>query len=162
VHYQDLWKNKQRKYQQDSYMISCTSTKDGVALYSQQTGRTVGWRGASGPVSLLWLTWITFHLPSEGVSSLQTEYSLERVSQYLLWLLDTYTNTTCSNNRNQYYKATWILPSTKSSKGSATFSAITHSIMMILWWQMVQLVCHVVCSKGFVPGNGSTATKNRS
>jgi hypothetical protein len=73
-------------------------------------------------------------IPSEEVSSLRTEYGLERVSRYLVWVLDTYTNATCSNNRNRSYKATWILPSAKSSKGSATFSASTRSIITILLW----------------------------
>jgi hypothetical protein len=69
---------------------------------------------------------------SEEVSSLRTEYGLERVSRYLVWVLDIYTNTTYSNNRNRYYKATWTLPSAKSSKGSATFSASIRSMMTIL------------------------------
>jgi hypothetical protein len=71
-------------------------------------------------------------IPSEEVSSLRTEYGLERVSRYLVWVLDTYTNATCLNNRNRYYKATWILPLAKSSKRSATFSASTRSMMTIL------------------------------
>jgi hypothetical protein len=42
---------------------------------------------------------------SEEVLSLRAEYGLERVSKHLVWELDIYTNTTYSNNRNQYHKA---------------------------------------------------------
>ena len=72
-------------------------------------------------------------IPSEEVSSLQAEYGLEKVSRYLVWVLDT-TDVTCSNNRNRYHKAAWILPSTESSKGSVTFSASAYSVMTILLW----------------------------
>jgi hypothetical protein len=69
---------------------------------------------------------------SEEVSSLQAEYGLEKVSRYLVWVLDTYTDTICSNNRNRYYKAAWILPSTELLKGSVTFLASIYSVITIL------------------------------
>ena len=72
--------------------------------------------------------------PSEEVSSLRAEYGLEKVSRYLVWVLDTYTDATCSNNRNRYHKAACILPSTESLKGSVTFLASTRSVMTILLW----------------------------
>jgi len=76
------------------------------------------------------------------VSDLSTEFWLDTAQtmdvqpdlsskQYLVWVLDTYTDITCSNNRNQYYKAAWIPPLTESSKALAIFSASTRSAMTI-------------------------------
>ena len=64
----------------------------------------------------------------------RAEYGRKRVSWYLVLVLDTYTDATCSNNRNRYHKAAWILPSAESSKGSVTFSASARSVMTILLW----------------------------
>lgn len=72
--------------------------------------------------------------PSEEVSRLRAEYGLERVSRYPVWALDICTDAVCSNNRNRCHWAAWILPSTESLKGSATFSVSIRFVMTILLW----------------------------